>query len=43
MAAAEGEKAESPKSETRALPVLSKRMLVDLMLPWVSLRGAQEL
>jgi hypothetical protein len=33
----------SPKSETRALPALSKRMLVDLMLPWTSLRALHEL
>lgn len=36
-------KRERPKSETRALPDLSKRMLVDLMLPWVSLRDLLEL
>lgn len=36
-------KRDRPKSETRGLPELSKRMLVDLMLPWVSLRDLQEL
>lgn len=36
-------KTERPKSEILALPSLSMRMLVDLILPWVSLRDLQEL
>lgn len=37
-----GVKAESPTSETHALPDLSMRMFVDLMLPCVSLKVLPE-
>lgn len=35
-------KADRPKSDMQAVPVLSRRMFVDLMLPWVSLGDLYE-